>query len=305
MHQIILVRSQSRRNAASSHEALAKRASRLGARQQRPTDNFAGVQICAMNRLRPSNGLGDLNQCDWSRRHSFPAPHAAIRAYHCFIAGNLRDITIIASTSRWVVINKPPGVLSVPGRLQENHACAASWCREHFPHASGPITVHRLDMDTSGLLLMALDADAHRNLSRQFESRTIGKSYVAIVAGHITADSGDINVPMRPDLTNRPYQIIDPVQGKPAQTHFTVARRSEHVRPDDARMDVTAITLLPHTGRSHQLRVHCRHIGHPILGDVLYGDSAAAPRLLLHARTLAFDDPDTGDRIELICEAEF
>jgi tRNA pseudouridine32 synthase/23S rRNA pseudouridine746 synthase len=204
-----------------------------------------------------------------------------------------------------VVINKPPGVLSVPGRLEENHACAASWCRQNFPAATGPITVHRLDMDTSGLLLMALDAHAQRELSRQFEQRTVGKSYSAIVAGHVTADSGDIDVPLRPDLTNRPYQIIDPILGKPAQTHFTVTRRDRYVRPDGASMSITALSLLPHTGRSHQLRVHCKHIGHPILGDVLYGDSTSAPRLLLHARTLAFDDPDTGQRVALICEAEF
>ena len=212
---------------------------------------------------------------------------------------------VIASTSRWVAINKPSGVLSVPGRLEENHTCAASWCRQNFPAATGPITVHRLDMDTSGLLLMALTADAQRELSRQFENRTVCKSYVAIVAGHIKADSGDIDVPLRPDLTNRPYQIIDPVLGKPAQTHFIVTRRDQYVRPDGVRMNISAITLLPHTGRSHQLRVHCKHIGHPILGDVLYGDSTSAVRLLLHARTLAFDDPGTGQRIDLTCDAEF
>jgi tRNA pseudouridine32 synthase/23S rRNA pseudouridine746 synthase len=226
-------------------------------------------------------------------------------AYDWLIAGNLSDITVIASTDRWVVINKPPGVLSVPGRLEENHACAASWCRQRFPGASGPITVHRLDMDTSGLLLMALDAGAQRELSGQFERRTVGKSYVAVVAGHIAADRGAIDVPMRADLTNRPYQMIDLELGKPAQTEFVVNRRGVRARPDGASMDVTEVTLLPHTGRSHQLRVHCRHIGHAILGDVLYGDSGAAERLLLHARTLAFDDPGTGERVELVCEAEF
>ncbi len=228
-----------------------------------------------------------------------------ISAYECSIAGNLQDITIIASTSRWVVINKPPGVLSVPGRLEENHACAASWCREKFPEVTGPITVHRLDMDTSGLLLMALDANAQRELSGQFERRTVGKSYVAVVAGHLAADNGDIDVPMRPDLTNRPYQMVDYEFGKAAQTSYTVTGRGTRVRPDGVAIAVSTLRLLPHTGRSHQLRVHCRHIGHPILGDVLYGDSSSAQRLLLHARALEFDDPSSGKRVKLVSPASF
>ena len=160
-------------------------------------------------------------------------------------------------------------------------------------------------MDTSGLLLMALTADAQRELSQQFENRTVGKSYVAVVAGHIADDSGEIDAPMRPDLTNRPYQMIDAGLGKPSQTRFTVTYRGERVRPDGVRMDVTVLALIPLTGRSHQLRVHCKHIGHPILGDVLYGDSSAAGRLLLHAQTLSFDDPEHGRRILLTCPPDF
>ncbi len=205
--------------------------------------------------------------------------------------------SIILLSDRFVVIDKPSGLLSVPGKGEENRHCAASWCRERFPEATGQITVHRLDMDTSGLLLMALDADAQRELSRQFEKRDVEKAYVAVVQGEVSAPSGTIDSSMRADLQNRPRQVIDRALGKPAQTAFT---RIGFEGAD------TRLLLVPLTGRTHQLRLHCAAappdgLGHPIKGDILYGHSDSAPRLLLHASRLVFTDPKTGERI--VCES--
>lgn len=209
-------------------------------------------------------------------------------------------LNIIHTTDRYVVIDKPAGLLSVPGKGPANQDCASSRVRKAFPHATGPIVVHRLDMDTSGLLVLALDADAQRDLSAQFRARTVEKRYIALVAGIMPAESGVIDLPMRPDITNRPYQIIDHVLGKPASTSWRVLA---------LETDRTRVELVPVTGRTHQLRVHCAAIGHPILGDVLYGPQPetahAAPRLCLHASYLAFTDPATGRRVEYTSPAPF
>ncbi len=229
------------------------------------------------------------------------------------------NITLIARGECWAAINKPPGALSVPGKGPENARSCASWAREHFPAATGPITVHRLDMDTSGILLLALNATAHRDLSMQFERREIDKEYTAIVEGHLNAERGVIDAPIRPDITRRPYQIIDPVHGSPSQTLFHLLA----YEPDRTRLKLTPIT-----GRTHQLRVHCAHIGHPIVGDVLYShglntttpppprsasahatpaaaDHTGVERLMLHASRLVFTDPASGQRVELISTPPF
>lgn len=194
---------------------------------------------------------------------------------------------------RWVVIDKPAGLLSVPGKGADKQDCAASRVRAAFAHATGPLVVHRLDMDTSGLLLLALDEDAQRELSRQFEAREVGKAYVALVEGVPRGEGGVIDVPMRLDVYRRPYQIVDRVQGKPARTRWAVTA---------IEADRTRLRLWPETGRTHQLRVHCAHMGHPIVGDVLYGSgSAGDDRLMLHAAELSFRDPT--DRIEVHVES--
>lgn len=235
----------------------------------------------------------------------------------------LAHIRIVRQSDRWVVIDKPAGVLSVPGRDEANRACTASWCRERFPAATGPITVHRLDMDTSGLLLMALDEEAQRELSRQFEDRRVSKRYVALVAGTVSGERGTNDVPMRADLSRRPHQVIDRVQGRPATTEWRVI---------DRLPNATRLELMPITGRTHQLRVHCAYVGHPIIGDVLYAGGvgnaalerdthpavppAAAPagpagaavgvaRLMLHASELTFFDPDGGAPVECRSPAPF
>lgn len=199
------------------------------------------------------------------------------------------------------MLNKPAGVLSVPGKGEAKQACAASWVRERFPSATGPITVHRLDMDTSGLLLCALDEGTQKELSAQFERREVEKQYLALVEGQVAQEIGVLDAPMRLDPDNRPYQVVDREQGRPAETAYRVLA----YEPGCTRLE-----LEPRTGRTHQLRVHCAYrgpggLGHPILGDVLYGDVASAPRLMLHAWRLRLADPATGRRIDLEAAAPF
>ncbi|MGE3108323.1 MAG: RluA family pseudouridine synthase [Phycisphaerales bacterium] len=213
-------------------------------------------------------------------------------------------LEIVHRADRFVVINKPAGMLSVPGKGDDRQDCVASRVRTMFPHASGPITVHRLDMDTSGLLVAALDEGAQRELSRQFECREVEKRYVALVTGVVEAESGTIDAPVRPDYLNRPYQVVDPSHNRPAITGWRVLA---------FETDRTRIELTPLTGRTHQLRVHCAHaaplgLGHEILGDVLYGSPvgrSGVDRLMLHASRLALTDPDTGDRVELSSSPPF
>jgi tRNA pseudouridine32 synthase / 23S rRNA pseudouridine746 synthase len=195
----------------------------------------------------------------------------------------------------WViVVDKPVGLLSVPGR----DAALLDSVRERLRARSPGLTVvHRLDLDTSGLLLAARDDETYVALQRQFAERLVDKRYVAILDGEVTAEAGTIELPLRVDLDDRPRQIVDPVYGKPALTTWRVAGR------DGAR---TRVHLVPHTGRTHQLRVHAAHplgIGAPVLGDRLYGREAE--RLFLHAETLAFTHPRTGARVTLESPAPF
>jgi tRNA pseudouridine32 synthase / 23S rRNA pseudouridine746 synthase len=196
-----------------------------------------------------------------------------------------------------VVVDKPSGLLSVPGKGAQHQDCVASRVRAMFPRATGPLTVHRLDMDTSGLLVLGLTPEAQRSLSRQFEARSVQKEYEALVTGNVQHDTGTIDIPIRLDPENRPVQVIDFVAGKPSRTSYAVLAR------ETSR---TRLRLTPHTGRTHQLRVHCAAatvlikpdghavvggLGAPILGDGLYGDRASGTRLMLHAGVLEFQHP--------------
>lgn len=200
------------------------------------------------------------------------------------------------------VVEKPAGLLSVPGKGEANQDCVASRVRAMFPHAVGPLTVHRLDMDTSGLIVLGLTAQSQAALSRQFEAREVIKEYEAIVAGAIVRDAGEIDIPIRLDPTNRPRQVIDHVHGKPSRTAFVVIGRDSVT---------TRLRLIPHTGRTHQLRVHCAApialggLGAPILGDPLYGERASAPRLLLHAGLLEFRHPQWGTPVRIASPTPF
>jgi len=204
---------------------------------------------------------------------------------------------------RWlVVLDKSTGLLSVPGIGPEKADCLVARASRQWPTVR---IVHRLDRDTSGVIVLALDAPTHRNLSMQFERRSVDKAYEAIVAGHPSADSGTVDLPIRKDLDNPPLQMIDAALGRPSQTGWRVAERLRGV-PVGVRGHACAssapcarLELAPRTGRSHQLRLHLRTIGHAILGDDLYGTDAerdAATRLCLHARALSFTHPHTGER---------
>jgi len=196
-------------------------------------------------------------------------------------------LPVIHATDRYVVIDKPAGLLSVPGKGEANKDCVAARVASRFPGASGPLVVHRLDMDTSGLIVLGLDPDSQRELSGQFERREVEKAYVALVEGIMPADSGVIDVPVRMDPDRRPYQVVDFVHGKPSLTNWSVLA---------FETDRSRLRMVPHTGRTHQLRVHSAHIGHPIIGDVLYGsesDRSKVQRLMLHASELSFREPGT------------
>jgi tRNA pseudouridine32 synthase/23S rRNA pseudouridine746 synthase len=195
-----------------------------------------------------------------------------------------------------VIVNKPAGLLSVPGRGEDKQDSMLYRLHIEFPDAQ---TVHRLDMDTSGILLFARNADAQRAMSRLFEQRRIHKVYLARVWGVPKDTKGSINLPLITDWPNRPRQKIDFSRGKPALTHYQlIISNGQH----------SLLQLTPVTGRSHQLRLHMSALGHPILGDPLYGiaqSRCASPRLLLHAEQLAFEHPFSGKALHLRCEAEF
>lgn len=200
-----------------------------------------------------------------------------------------------------VVIDKPCGLLSVPGRGAEMQDCVVSRLRARFPHATGPIIVHRLDLDTSGLLLASKDAATYGALQRLFAQREITKRYVAWLDGDVRDDAGVISLPLRTDIDDRPRQIHDPEFGKAAVTTWRVLERA-HGR--------TKIALMPQTGRTHQLRVHTSHplgLDAPIVGDRLYGRTAPdeGERLMLHAESLAFVHPVTGAPVTIERPAPF
>jgi tRNA pseudouridine32 synthase/23S rRNA pseudouridine746 synthase len=223
-----------------------------------------------------------------------------------------------------LVADKPAGLLAVPGRGADKQDCLSARIQKEFPEA---LVVHRLDMATSGLVLFARGAEMQRALSRLFEQRRVAKRYVAVVAGRMAQEAGEVDLPLICDWPNRPRQKVDHELGKPSLTRYRVlgygkTARAElvearstnsHLPFDKLRANglpetfgcTTRVELEPVTGRSHQLRVHMASLGHPILGDALYGDAASAPRLLLHARALSFVHPRSGKPVSLTSEAPF
>lgn len=188
-----------------------------------------------------------------------------------------------------LIVDKPAGLPSVPGRAPGLQDCMASRVQAAVPDA---LVVHRLDMATSGLLLFARGPLMQRRLGDAFAGREVDKRYVAVVAGELAQDEGEIDLPLIADWPRRPLQKVDPA-GKPSITRWRVLSR-------DAT--TTRLALTPLTGRSHQLRVHLLSIGHPILGDALYAPAdvvAASPRLLLHAHGLAFTHPASGQPLHV------
>jgi len=203
---------------------------------------------------------------------------------------------IVYSDEDILVVNKPSGLLSVPGRGPDKQECLGYHLQQDFGEL---YIVHRLDMDTSGLMVLAKNKEAHRHLSRQFQERETEKSYHAICSGIPSQQQGSIKLPMRCDWERRPLQMIDFKQGKGAETHWQVLEQFEHH---------FLVELTPITGRSHQLRLHMKSLGHPILGDNLYADAkslASSARLLLHAKSLSFNHPSSGKWMQFDIEAHF
>ncbi|BAL22396.1 RluA family pseudouridine synthase [Azoarcus sp. KH32C] len=195
--------------------------------------------------------------------------------------------TILYADDALIVAEKPAGLLSVPGRGEERQDCLAARVQALYADAR---IVHRLDMATSGLIVLARGAEMHRRMSMAFERQTVGKRYLAQVHGHVDHEGGEIDLPLICDWENRPRQIVDQ-RGRRALTRYHVLARDGVGR--DA---VSRVELEPVTGRSHQLRVHLMSIGHPILGDTLYAPPESAerhPRMLLHAAGISFDHPAT------------
>ncbi len=214
---------------------------------------------------------------------------------------NAAGLGVVHLDAACVVVDKPSGLLSVPGRGPDKQDCLARRVQAVWPEAQ---VVHRLDMGTSGLWLMARGPDMQRAFSRAFEQHTVDKRYVAVVAGRVappqTADGwGEIDLPLAADWPRRPLQKVDATQGRPSLTRWRVL----HAQDDRTRLE-----LAPVTGRTHQLRVHLQAIGHPILGDALYAPpdvQAMAPRLLLHACALALAHPAHDAVLALRCDPPF
>lgn len=209
----------------------------------------------------------------------------------------LSSIEIIHADPHILVVNKPTLLLSVPGRAEDNKDCLITRLQDNgYPDA---LTVHRLDLETSGLTVLARDADSHRELSRQFHDREVTKGYSALCWGEFAHRQGQVELPLRYDPPNKPRQIVDHQQGKHALTFWTVVQQHKaHCR----------VNLVPYTGRSHQLRVHMLALGHPILGDPLYAHEYAlhaAPRLCLHADKLGITHPVSQQRLDFSCPPPF
>ena len=194
-----------------------------------------------------------------------------------------------------LLVDKPAGLLSVPGKGEDLADCLIARVQVLFPDA---LLVHRLDRDTSGVMIFALTPHAQRHLGLQFENRQTRKTYVARVWGEMVQREGTVDLPLIVDWPNRPRQMVDPVNGRAAQTDWRVVRVGG---------GETRVRLMPRTGRTHQLRVHMLSLGHPILGDPIYADGPAGdfPRLMLHSETLQYRHPDGGKGMRITAKCPF
>lgn len=198
---------------------------------------------------------------------------------------------ILYEDAHLIAVAKPENLLCVPGLSEPENLF--DLLRARYPNAR---VVHRLDMATSGVVLFALNHTSQKSLGQQFEKRTIYKRYAAILNGHLNAATGEIVLPLLCDWPNRPRQKVDWIHGKTAHTIFQVKRYLN---------DCTLVELIPLTGRSHQLRVHCQQLGHPIVGDSLYQDEPNGNRLMLHAEFIDFHHPHFDKRMQIYCPAPF
>ncbi|MFB2970454.1 pseudouridine synthase [Aerosakkonema sp. BLCC-F183] len=217
-------------------------------------------------------------------------------AHNCFIE---QSLPIIYEDQWLIAVNKPAGLLSVPGRYRDRIDSVLSRLRHQLPDGMEIFAVHRLDLETSGILLLARNRQTYAQLSRQFQQRLVSKVYEALLSGSVTIERGTIELPLWGDPQNRPSQQVDEQRGKPSMTHFRVMAREGNY---------TRVEFVPVTGRTHQIRVHAadsRGIGVPILGDRLYGCRTIANRLHLHARELSFLHPHLGEILHLVTQTPF
>ncbi|GAA5316551.1 MAG: bifunctional tRNA pseudouridine(32) synthase/23S rRNA pseudouridine(746) synthase RluA [Candidatus Pelagadaptatus aseana] len=209
---------------------------------------------------------------------------------------NHQALHILYADEDLLAINKPAGLLTVPGRGIDNQDCLINRALDAYPNSR---VVHRLDMATSGIVLLPQNHQSLSALSKQFQARTVKKRYCALVYGCMDADNGSVDLPLVCDWPNRPRQMVCHTNGKPSQTNYEVVEREN---------GFSRVLLYPITGRSHQLRVHMQALGHPILGDFFYAhERALTPysRLMLHAEYIAFKHPRTGESITLECPPAF
>ena len=200
-------------------------------------------------------------------------------------------LEIIYKDSSIAVVNKPGGLLSIPGRGEYKKDSVTERLKTLFPGTIDQPSVHRLDMYTSGLLVLAFTKEAHRNLSIQFQKKEVRKQYTALLDGEAEGDKGLIKLAFRLDPDNRPYQVYDPLHGKEGITEW------EKIGIENGK---TRILFTPLTGRTHQLRLHSYHekgLGIPIIGDRLYGSGKEGDEMMLHASLLEFSHPETGERM--------
>ena len=222
------------------------------------------------------------------------APDTELPPY--LVPHSQEEIQILYQDEDLLMVRKPHLLLSVPGRHPLNHDSLILRLQQRFPGAS---MVHRLDLDTSGVMVVPLNATAHAEISRQFQGREVTKAYHAVVYGQVTADEGEIDLPIARDLDNPPRQKICSREGRSALTRYKVIQR---------QWDRTRLLLLPVTGRSHQLRIHLQQIGHPILGCDMYAHQEAlemSPRLLLHASRLTLRHPRSAQLLSIAWPPDF
>lgn len=212
---------------------------------------------------------------------------------HTHVSPPDNGLDLIYRDESIIVVNKPAGLLSVPGRGAHKMDNLTTRVQKEFPDA---LNVHRLDMSTSGLIVMALGKEMHRRISAMFREHRVEKRYIALVAGQMAA-AGEVALPLGSDWINRPRQKVDFTIGKPSLTQYRLLAHN-------ASTDTSSVELKPVTGRTHQLRVHMAAIGHPIAGDALYG-GPASERLMLHACSLVFAHPLSGKMLATVCEPPF
>ncbi|QTQ14678.1 RluA family pseudouridine synthase [Treponema parvum] len=244
-------------------------------------------------------------------RDSYVA-HAPCDKRCALILPGILGLNILYRDNSIIVINKQSGLLSVPGRGIQKQDCAVNRLRRLFPNCIAQPSVHRLDMETSGLMVLAFTEDAHRNLCLQFEKGLVKKRYTALLDGNLyekrVEDHGQMELYFRLDINNRPHQIWDEIHGKKAVTRWDIIGLENYTAPDGSLKKATRVIFTPLTGRTHQLRLASNDIhgfDTPIIGDSLYGKCMDGERLLLHAHYLSFDHPETGNTVEFTCPCPF